>query len=77
MLIERLTSRKFYLQLRAMAQFRMVTSVNSAKHSDHVIVGSDWSKRDLMRTLKVADENVSTLPYPIDLSLFQPREAPR
>ncbi len=76
-LIERLTSRKFYLQMRALAQLRMVTSVNLAKHSDHVIVGSSWSKRELIRTLNVADKNVSTLPYPIDLALFRPPEEQR
>lgn len=76
-LIERLTSRRFYLRMLAFAKWRLSTCLQSARFTDHVIVGSEWSKADLGRTLNVAARNISCLPYPIDLSLFQPGSSKR
>ena len=71
-LIERLTSRSFFLRLAAFAKWRLVTSLAAAKFSDHVIVGSRWSKLELQRTLNVPEDRIAAIPYPIDLTLFRP-----
>lgn len=42
------------------------------RHSDHVIVGSEQSKQSLCNLYRFSPSQVSTLPYPIDLNLFQP-----
>jgi len=45
--------------------------------SDHIIVGSEQSRRTLQRLYGVSCERTSALPYPIDLSMFQPATATR
>lgn len=42
--------------------------------SDHIIVGSSVSREQLCFSYSVPREKISTLPYPIDLDLFRPRE---
>jgi glycosyltransferase involved in cell wall biosynthesis len=42
--------------------------------SDHIIVGSNQSKKTLMSLYAMREEDVSTMPYPVDLDLFRPAE---
>ncbi len=42
------------------------------RHSDHIIVGSRQSEKTLHEVYGVDARRTSALPYPIDLSLFQP-----
>jgi glycosyltransferase involved in cell wall biosynthesis len=42
------------------------------RHSDHIIVGSTQSQKTLHELYGVKPSQTSALPYPIDLSLFQP-----
>jgi glycosyltransferase involved in cell wall biosynthesis len=43
------------------------------QNSDHLIVGSQQSKRTLVDRYRVPEERISILPYPIDLELFRPQ----
>jgi glycosyltransferase involved in cell wall biosynthesis len=42
------------------------------RFSDHVIVGSQQSKSTLVEKFGLGDSRISTSPYPVDLSAFQP-----
>lgn len=44
--------------------------------SNHIIVGSSQSKKALIDLYAVREENISTLPYPVDLDLFRLPEHP-
>lgn len=63
------------LQWLVLARLRLSSvGLPPLAHSDHIIVGSQQSKKTLSQVYGVADSRVSTLPYPIDLNLF--RQAP-
>ena len=47
------------------------------RHSDHIIVGSSQSQKTLHELYCVKLSQTSALPYPIDLSLFQPASEPK
>jgi len=42
--------------------------------SDHIIVGSSQSKKTLTSGYAVPEQDVSSMPYPVDLDLFRPAE---
>ena len=42
------------------------------RNSDHIIVGSNQSKRTLVNLFKISENIVTAMPYPIDLRLFYP-----
>ena len=44
-------------------------------HSDRWIVGSTMSAQTMRRLYGIAEDKICTLPYPIDLELFQPGES--
>ena len=61
------------LSWRLLASLRLsFLGLPPLRHSDHVIVGSQQSKHTLCSIYQVDPSCVSTLPYPIDLGLFQP-----
>ena len=61
------------LKLAAMARLRLSRiGLPPFQNTDHFIVGSGQSKRTLVERYGILNDRVSTLPYPIDLELFQP-----
>lgn len=60
----------------ALASMRLSRAgLPALRHSDHIIVGSQQSCRTLNERYGIPSENLSALPYPIDLDLFKPNEA--
>jgi glycosyltransferase involved in cell wall biosynthesis len=43
--------------------------------SDHIIVGSSQSKQTLTSIYSIQAQDISTMPYPVDLDLFRPAES--
>lgn len=63
------------LQWLMLARLRLSSiGLPALKHSDHIIVGSQQSKKTLHQVYGVEAERISTLPYPIDLNMFRPTE---
>lgn len=63
------------LRLKLLAKLRLShLGLPSFAFSDHIIVGSNQSKKTLIRLYALRDEGVSTMPYPVDLDLFRPAE---
>ena len=63
---------------RVLARIRLSTfGLPSIRHSDHLIVGSQQSRRTLGSLYGVAQSKISTLPYPIDLDLFKAESGKR
>lgn len=61
------------LQWFVLAKLRLsVLGLPPLRHSDHIIVGSTQSQKTLHELYGVKLAQTSALPYPIDLSLFQP-----
>lgn len=77
-LITRLAGRAFYLKLRAYAVWRMGLGYPDLSQNDYMIVGSQWSRSDLIDGQGYAPNRVHALPYPIDLHhQFRPSDRPR
>lgn len=75
--IRKLAGPRKALQWLMLARLRLSPlGLPRMRHSDHIIVGSQQSKQTLTQVYGVAADRVSTLPYPIDLSMFQPGTEP-
>lgn len=73
--IRRLAGFRHTLQWLMLAKLRLSSiGLPPLKYSDHIIVGSQQSRRTLHDVYEVDPARISTLPYPIDLSMFQPAE---
>lgn len=58
---------------RALSHLRLSQwGLPALKPTDHFIVGSRQSSDTLEKRYDISSERISTLPYPIDLNLFQP-----
>ena len=76
-LIIRLAGRACYLKLRAYAAWRMGAGYPDLSLSDELIVGSEWSRSDLIDGRNYDPHRVHAIPYPIDLAQFHPSNCPR
>lgn len=75
--IRRLAGFRKASQWLALARLRLSSlGLPAFKHSDHIIVGSSQSKQTLHEIYGLPLDRVSTLPYPIDLAMFQPAAMP-
>ena len=73
--IKRLAGLRKALQWLLLARLRLsYIGLPVLKHSDHIIVGSQQSKKTLADLYCIHEEKVSALPYPIDLNMFRPAE---
>lgn len=73
--IRKLAGPRKALQWLMLARLRLSSiGLPGLKHSDHIIVGSEQSKKTLTNVYGVSESRVSTLPYPIDLNMFRPAE---
>lgn len=72
--IIRLAGAWHFRKLSAYARWRMSFGLPAFKYSDHVIVGSKWSRQRLIDRFGLSGHAVHTCPYPIDLNMFQPGE---
>ncbi|MDB6004884.1 MAG: hypothetical protein JWR15_1871 [Prosthecobacter sp.] len=71
--IRRLAGSRRALQWLMLAKLRLSRlGLPPLKHSDHIIVGSTQSKQTLHQRYGVRQSQISALPYPIDLQMFQP-----
>jgi glycosyltransferase involved in cell wall biosynthesis len=74
--VKRLAGTATALKWQTMARIRLSPlGLPPFKNADRLIVGSSQSKRTLHSLYGIADERISSLPYPIDLELFH-LEAP-
>ncbi|MGL4514102.1 MAG: glycosyltransferase family 4 protein [Lacipirellulaceae bacterium] len=76
-LLERLCGRWAWQTFAAAARWRLGPGLPPFRHSDHVIVGSEWSRRKLIECYGFRSEATHALPYPIDLCSFRPSSRPR
>ena len=76
-LIERIAGRSTYLKLATFARWRLNAGLPVFDHSDHIILGSDWSVQDMIAEQGLPSNRLHALPYPIDLEAFQPSPVPR
>lgn len=76
-LITRLAGRSFYLKLQAYGAWRMGWGYPDLSLSDHLIVGSQWSRSDLINERRCDPNRVHAIPYPIDLEQFRPHDHSR
>ncbi|MGV3660596.1 MAG: glycosyltransferase family 4 protein [Prosthecobacter sp.] len=73
--IKKLAGPRKALQWLMLARLRLSSiGLPGLRHSDHIIVGSQQSKKTLTDVYGIQDTRVSTLPYPIDLNMFRPAE---
>lgn len=73
--IRKLAGPRKALQWLMLARLRLSSiGLPALRHSDHVIVGSNQSKKTLHEIYGVPASLISTLPYPIDLNMFRPIE---
>lgn len=71
--IRRLAGFRKASQWLALAKLRLSSlGLPPLKYSDHIIVGSQQSKQTLHDVYGIESSRISTLPYPIDLKMFQP-----
>ena len=69
--VKRLAGRATALKWQILAGIRLSRGgLPPFKNVDHFIVGSSQSKRTLHSIYGIQDQRISTLPYPIDLELF-------
>ena len=69
--VKRLAGPATALKWQIMARIRLSRwGLPPFKNADRFIVGSSQSKRTLHSLYGIADERISSLPYPIDLELF-------
>lgn len=66
-----------YMQLRSYAWWRNLSAIAVLRHSDHVIVGSQWSRSKLTEMSSMDEACVHALPYPVDLEQFRPSSVRR
>ncbi|MEM7316405.1 MAG: glycosyltransferase family 4 protein, partial [Planctomycetota bacterium] len=59
------------------AKWRMSVGLPDYSNSDRIIVGSQWSRSDLIDNYSQSPDRVFALPYPIDLQRFRPTSAAR
>jgi glycosyltransferase involved in cell wall biosynthesis len=71
-LIERLAGKMIYNKLAAYARWRLTLGLPKFRFSDRVIVGSSWSRQLLVERFRIDAPIIDVIPYPIDLSTFQP-----
>ncbi len=71
-LIARLAGRTKLMQLRAYTSYRLRWGLPSFASSDHVIVGSQWSRSSLQVHYGLDPAITHAIPYPIDLRSFSP-----
>ncbi len=64
-----------YLKLKAYYAYRNQQVLRDLSYSDHVILGSTWSRKALAAS-GYPFEKTSALPYPIDLETFSPHPHP-
>lgn len=76
-LIERLSGRLTWLKLAAAARLRLTVSLPPFGYTDHVIVGSSWSRQSLIDDYGLASDQTHAIPYSIDLNAFRPPTAAR
>lgn len=75
--IVRLGGRTQYLMLRAYAGWRLAGGLPPVHDSDHLIVGSAWSRQMMAQQFGFRAERVHVVPYPVDLEMFRPPALPR
>ncbi len=75
--IIRLSGRAHYWKLRGYAKWRLQGGLPPISQSDHVVVGSQWSRLMLTTQFGLPAERVHMVPYPIDLEMFRPPVEPR
>jgi glycosyltransferase involved in cell wall biosynthesis len=69
--VKRLAGSTAALRWQILARIRLSSwGLPPFKNVDHFIVGSSQSKRTLHSVYGIANERISSLPYPIDLKLF-------
>ena len=74
--VKRLAGRATALKWQILARIRLSgVGLPPFKNVDHFIVGSSQSKRTLHSIYGIPDQRISTLPYPIDLELFNSKGA--
>jgi len=71
-LIERIAGKKTWFKLAAYARWRLGPGLPCFQHSDHVILGSQWSHHKMIEKFGYAAAHCLALPYPIDLQMFRP-----
>jgi glycosyltransferase involved in cell wall biosynthesis len=71
-LIQRLAGKAAWYQLVAYARYRLSIGLPPFQHTDQVIVGSEWSRQQLIQRYKFDSCRTHALPYPIDLQAFYP-----
>lgn len=76
-LLIRLAGYANYQKLRAYAAWRLGFGYPDLSRSDHLIVGSQWSRSELIRDNQVHPDRVHAIAYPIDLNVFRPGDQPR
>jgi glycosyltransferase involved in cell wall biosynthesis len=76
-LIERLAGRSTYLKLAVYSHWRLSVGLPDFRHSDHIILGSQWSLDHMANQYNVDRARLHAIPYPIDLNAFQPKPTPR
>lgn len=69
-LIQTLSGNGAWRKLSAAARWRLGPGLPSFKDTDHVIVGSDWSRQFMVAKYGAAETNTHALPYPIDIEAF-------
>ena len=75
--IRRLVGPVKSLKWKLLAQLRLSGLGTPPLHcSDHFIIGSRQSSTTLQRFYSIAPQQISVLPYPIDLDLFKPHDPP-
>ena len=73
--IKSLAGTRKALQWLTLARIRLSSiGLPGLKHSDHIIVGSQQSKKTLTDLYNIPAARVDALPYPIDLNMFRPAE---
>ena len=75
-LLRQTEGRTRFAMLKAYGRFRMSVGLPNFGLSDRIIVGSQWAAGSLVRRFDVPAAKVVALPYPIDLSKFEPRSQP-
>lgn len=71
-LITRLSGAWTWGKLATAARLRLHASLPPFRHSDHVVVGSSWSRGCLIDRYGLPPDRTHAVPYPIDLHAFSP-----
>lgn len=76
-LIQQLAGKATWLKLAAAARWRLGPGLPSMRHTDHFIVGSEWSRQTMIQQYHRPAATTHALPYPIDLDAFTPHPTKR